>query len=283
MKTGLILEGGAMRGMFTAGVMDVLMENGIHFDAGIGVSAGAVFGCNYKSKQKGRVIRYNTRFCHDKRYASARSLLKTGDYYNVDFCYDKVPHDLDVFDEDTYSKNPMDFYIVATDIVTGKPEYHLCNKGDTQDIRWMQASASMPIAARIVEIDGGKYLDGGISDPIPLRYFERNGFEKNVVILTQPKDYQKKKNKMMPLIRKVYADYPNLVKAMEYRHHDYNATTTYIQAQRRRNKAFVIQPPKSLEIGPIEHDEKELQRVYEIGVQTAKDQLCLLKQFLNEQ
>ena len=154
MKTGLILEGGAMRGMFTAGVIDVLMENGIKFDGAVGVSAGAAFGVNYKSKQIGRVLRYNTKFVRDKRYCGLGVLLKTGNIYSTQFCYEEVPLKHDIFDFDTYEKNPMEFYVVATDVETGKAVYHKYEGRKDHCFDWIRASASMPMVSQIVEIDG---------------------------------------------------------------------------------------------------------------------------------
>ena len=172
MKTGLVLEGGAMRGMFTAGVLDVLMENGITVDGAIGVSAGAVFGCNYKSHQIGRTIRYNTQYCNDKRYASFKNLLRTGNLYSEQFCYHDVPEKLDPFDEKAFAESPMDFFVVCTDVRTGGPIYHKCRTGDAEDVRWMEASASMPLAAKIVQIGHYGLLDGGVAASIPIRFFD---------------------------------------------------------------------------------------------------------------
>ena len=215
MKTALVMEGGAMRGMFTCGVLDVLMENGISFDGAVGVSAGATFGCNIKSRQIGRALRYNKKYCKDKRYHSIRSLLTTGDIYNVPFCYDELPYKLDKWDIEAFSKNPMEFYCVATDINTGKPVYHKCETGGKEDIIWIQASASMPLVSRPVEIDGGVYLDGGISDSIPLKFMEGLGYDKILVIETQPKDYVKGRQKYMTLVRWMLRKYPNMITAME--------------------------------------------------------------------
>lgn len=280
MKKGLILEGGAMRGLFTAGVIDVMMENNIEFDGAIGVSAGAVFGCNYKSHQIGRTFRYNTKFCKDPRYASFRSLLKTGDLYGVDFCYNQIPKTLDVFDTDTYKKSPMEFYVVCTDVETGKPVYKNCMTGDEKDIRWMRASASMPMVSRIVEIDGYKLLDGGMADSIPIRKFQKLGYEKNVIILTQPLNYVKKKNKMLPLLRIFLHRYPNIIRTMKYRHEIYNATTAYIRKLENQGKVLVIRPKQALNIAQVEHDPDELKRVYEIGRAEAMEQLDNIKKFL---
>ena len=202
-KTGLIMEGGAMRGMFTSGVIDVLMEHDVRFDGAVGVSAGAVFGCNYKSRQIGRALRYNKRFCRDRRYSSFWSLLTTGDLYGAEFCYHEIPEKLDVFDTKTFRENPMEFYVVCTDVQTGKPVYHKLSEGGREDIEWMRASASMPIVSHVVKI--GKYhlLDGGIADSIPVKYFEEIGYNRNVVILTQPLDFQKEANKLLPVARVV--------------------------------------------------------------------------------
>ncbi|MBQ7345777.1 MAG: patatin family protein, partial [Oscillospiraceae bacterium] len=176
MKKGLILEGGAMRGMFTAGVIDVMMEHGIGFDGAIGVSAGAAFGCNYKSKQIGRVIRYNTRFCQDRRYGGFRVLLKTGNYYSKEFCYEEVPLKHDLFDFDTYEADPMEFYVVCTDVDTGKAVYHRFEGRNDHGFEWIRASASMPLVSEMVQIDGRKMLDGALADSIPIRYFESIGY-----------------------------------------------------------------------------------------------------------
>jgi len=212
MKTGLILEGGAMRGMYTAGVLDVFMENDITVDGTIGVSAGAVFGCNYKSKQIGRTLRYNLKYSKDPRYVGLSSLIKTGDIYGVDFCYNEIPNNLDPFDVKTYQENPMDFYAVTTDIETGKPIYHLCPKGDDTDIQWFRASASMPLVSRIVEIGNKKMLDGGISDSIPIHQFRKMGYEKNIVILTQHNGYRKKKTNTIPLVKLKYFNFSMTLK-----------------------------------------------------------------------
>ena len=280
MKKGLIMEGGAMRGMYTAGVTDVFMENGIVFDGAIGVSAGAVFGCNYKSNQPGRVIRYNKKYCNDKRYASIRSLIKTGNLYNVEFAYKLLPTKLDLFDTDTYKNSPMEFYVVATDVVTGKPVYHRCDKGDEKDIDWMRASASMPLASRLVEIDGYKLSDGGTADSIPVKYFESLGYDRNVVILTQPKGYVKKKNKFLPIIRKAYKRYPEFIKTLEKRHENYNETTAYIEKREMDGSTFVIRPSEALNIGAREKDENELERVYQIGRRDALKVVDKVKKFL---
>lgn len=281
LKKGLILEGGAMRGMFTAGVIDVMMENGIDFDGAIGVSAGAAFGCNYKSKQVGRVIRYNMKYCADRRYSGIGSLIKTGNIFSTDFAYGEVPLKFDVFDFETYQSNPMDFYVVCTDVETGKAVYHNYGGKDDHCFDWIRASASMPIVSQIVDIDGRKLLDGGIADSIPVKYFEELGYRKNVVVLTQPENYQKKKNRLMPLIRLKYRRYPKLVETMANRHLVYNAALDYIKDRERQGALFVIRPKEKLKIGKVEKNPDKLKEVYDIGRETAAAQIQAIKDFLN--
>ncbi len=281
MKTGLIMEGGAMRGMFTAGVLDVLMENGLVTDGAIGVSAGAVFGCNYKSHQIGRVIRYNTEYCNDKRYASFKNLVKTGNLYSEQFCYHEVPEKLDPFNEAAFAASPMDFFVVCTDVKTGEPIYHKCRKGDAEDVLWMEASASMPLAAKIVKIGHYGLLDGGVADSIPVRFFESIGYKRNLIILTQPKGYVKKKNKFLPAIRARYFRYPAFVEAVADRHERYNETTSYISMLEQAGKDYVIRPPIPLEIGAMERDPAQLRRVYETGRAVAQIQVEKIREFLN--
>ena len=280
MKIGLVMEGGAMRGLFTAGVIDVLMENQITFDGAIGVSAGAAFGCNFKSRQIGRVIRYNPKYCRDPRYGSFRSLLKTGDIYSKEFAYGELPNVLDPFDTKAFSENPMEFYVVATNIETGLPVYHKCETGTGEDMDWIQASASMPLVSHPVEIGGKLLLDGGMSDSVPLAYFQSIGYQKNVVILTRPEDYRKKKNKLMPVIRVRMHQYPNMIETLAYRHIMYNDEIAYIRKQKELGNTFIIEPREALHIGPVEHGPKELLRVYETGRKTAMEQLPALQAFL---
>lgn len=282
MKTGLVMEGGAMRGMFTAGVIDVMMENGIEFDGAIGVSAGAAFGCNYKSRQIGRVIRYNTRFSKDKRYGGFRVLLKEGNFYSKKFCYEEVPLKYDLFDYDTYENNPMEFYIVCTDVDTGKAEYHKYENRQDHGFEWIRASASMPMVSQMVEIDGRRYLDGALADSIPVRFFESIGYDRNVVILTQPLGFQKKQDSMLPLLKRYYRKFPKLVEAMAARHLQYNASLDHIARREEAGELLVIRPPEKLPIRRTEKEPENLRRVYEIGRQTAAARIPEMKSFLEK-
>lgn len=279
-NTGLVLEGGAMRGLFTAGVIDVLMENGIAFPAFVGVSAGAAFGCNYKSRQIGRALRYNKRFCRDPRYCSFRSLFKTGDVFGAQFCYHEVPNTLDPFDGKAFNENPMAFYLVASDVETGKPFYKRLDRADDTAYEWIRASASMPIVSRVVELDGKKFLDGGVTDSIPLAFMERQ-YDRNVVVLTRPRDYQKQPASKLWLYRLTLRKYPNMLRAVRERHLMYNEQRAHVFAQEKAGKAFVICPDKPLEVGRMEHDPEQLQKAYDTGRQTALRQLGALKRFMD--
>jgi len=280
MKTGLVLEGGAMRGLFTAGVIDIFLENNIKFEGAIGVSAGACFGMNLKSGQIGRTIRYNKKYCSDNRYCSIKSLIKTGDIFGVDFCYDKIPFVLDRFDFKAYEENPMEFYVVATDVVTGSPVYKKLTTCNKEDLLWVRASASMPLVSKVVDIEDGHYLDGGISDSIPLEYFQSIGYERCITVLTKPRDYKKSDNHSTLLTRLVHHDYPIVSKVMKNRPSMYNAQLEYIRKQEEKGNTLVIAPPAPLPVGHVEHDSEKMQQAYDIGRQTATEMLPQIIEFM---
>ena len=280
MKTALIMEGGAMRGMFTCGVIDVLMEQGIGFDGAAGISAGAVFGCNFKSRQIGRPIRYNKKYCADWRYCSLRSLLTTGDLYGADFCYRELPDELDVFDRTAFRENPMEFYAGATDIGSGECLFRDCMDGSDEDMAWFRASASMPLVSRPVRMEGRLLLDGGITCAVPYRYMEELGYDRNVIVLTQPKGYRKQPASGMALIRLLCRRYPKLVEAMEHRHEMYNRQMEEIDQREQSGQAVVIRPPEALNIGHTEKDPEELERVYQIGRAEAEKRLREIQRYL---
>ena len=270
-----------MRGMFTAGVLDVMMEQGLVYDGAVGVSAGAAFGCNYKSGQTGRAIRYNKRFCRDSRYCGLGSLLRTGDLYNTAFCYGEVPMKYDPFDFDAYERNPMRFYAVCTDVETGRPVYHEYTGREDHGFDWIRASASMPVVSRIVEIDGRKLLDGGIADPIPAAFFEREGYDRIVAVLTQPEGYRKRKSAALAAVRLKYGKYPRLTEAMAERHNLYNRTLAYIAGEERAGRIFVIRPPEPLPVKRTERNPDRLEAAYRIGRRTAEERMDALRRFLS--
>lgn len=282
MKKGLVLEGGAMRGLFTTGVIDVMMEEGITFDGIVGVSAGSSFGCNYKSHQPGRVLRYNLRFHNDPRYMGLRSFLRSGDLVGAEFAYHTLPLELDVFDSERFERDPTEFHVVCTDVADGKPVYYKMERVDYDSLEWLRASASMPIATRPVKVDDGRLLlDGGISDSIPLKYFQDEGYGRNVVVLTQPRDYKKKPARKW-VFRLFMRRYPAIVEAMGRRHEMYNAQLDYVREQSEAGNTFVIAPDEPLPIGRIEMNPEKMKAVYQMGRDACLAVLPELKRFLSE-
>ena len=281
-KYGLVLEGGAMRGLFSAGVMDVLMEHGITFDGIIGVSAGACFGCNYKSDQPGRVIRYNKAYGRDPRYMGWRTLLRTGDLVGAEFAYHELPLKLDRFDIDTFERSPMEFVMVATDVDTGKPVYYDMRKVTYESLEWMRASASMPVVTKPVVVeDGRRMLDGGITDSIPLEYFQGRGYDRCLVILTQPRDYFKKPAPRW-FFNLALRRYPAVARAMAVRHEMYNAQLRYVDREERAGRALVIAPDSPLGISRVESDPEKMELVYNYGRQIAEQRLEQIRVFLDQ-
>lgn len=278
-KLGLVLEGGAMRGLWTAGITDVMMENDIWPDGLIGVSAGAAFGCNYKSRQIGRAIRYNTQYAKDGRYSGLKSLLTTGNYFNAEFGYHIMPHQLDFFDDDAFNQNPMMFYVVCTDVETGQPIYKELKTTSEETYDWIRASASMPLVSKIVELEGYKLLDGGVADSIPLAYFESLGYNRNVVILTQPLGYQKAHNRLMPLMRMSLRGYPKMIEAMDKRHIMYNRQLEFVAQAEREGRCLVIRPENKIPIGHISHDPNQMRLVYEQGRTVGEQYLNRIRDF----
>lgn len=280
-KTGLVLEGGAMRGLFTAGVIDVMMEHGLRYDGLVGVSAGSSFGCNYKSHQPGRVLRYNLRFATDPRYMGLRSLLRTGNLVGAEFAYHVLPRELDVFDSVAFERDPMEFIVVCTDVDTAEPVYYRMDSVDYESLEWLRASASMPVVTRPVEVGGRRLLDGGISDSIPLKYFQEQGYGRNVVVLTQPRDYRKKPSAAW-MWRLLLRKHPAIAEAMVRRHEMYNAQLDYISNQAELGDTFVIAPERPLDIGRVEMNPVKMKAVYRQGREACEACLSELSRFLKK-
>lgn len=279
MKTGLVLEGGGVRGIYTAGVLDAFMDAGIAFDGVIGVSAGAIHGCSYLSGQRGRSIRYYCKYVTDPRFMSLRSWITTGDIVGADFCYHELPDRLDVYDHDAFLRCGTPFYVVCTDVDRGQPAYLRITDMRGQ-IDLLRASASLPYFSRIVRLDGHGYLDGGCSDSIPVEAFMRMGYGRNVVVLTRDAAYRKKPE-MSGLARLVYRKYPAFVRMLEERHAAYNAQVERIAEPERQGSIFVIRPEAPLDIARLEKDPQKVQRVYNTGFADAQEQLSALRTWLN--
>lgn len=279
MKTGLVLEGGAMRGMFTAGVLDVFMENNMEIDGIIGVSAGALFGVNYLSKQKGRVIRYNKRFAGDKRNMGIHSLLKTGDIVNKEFAYYTVPQTIDIFDDKTFMESKIPYYAVVTNMKTGEPEY-MPIRSVFEDMEILRASGSMPFVSRPVILNGKEYLDGGVSDSIPFEKFMEMGYDRLIVVLTRDLTYTKKPMSKR-LISIAYRKYPKFKEQLLQRHENYNASIRKLKELEKEGKVYIVRPSEPIEIGRMEKNPEMLQKVYDLGVKDAKKEIKDIETFIS--
>lgn len=277
---GVVLEGGGFRGMYTSGVIDVWMERGITATATVGVSAGATFGCNFKSKQIGRALRYNKKYCADPRYASLRNWIFKGDLFSRDFAYGELPWKLDVFDSATFAADPMRFTIVATDIDTGEPVYHDLGPGDVTDIEWIRASASIPMVSHPVCLEGHRMLDGGVADSIPFQWMLDQGYDRTVVVLTQPEGYRKEPNNLMPVLRVWLRRYPNLVELLANRHERYNAQLDRLAQLEAVGRVFVIRPSESVKMPMMVRDPQILEHAYQIGRADAERALDALRAYL---
>ena len=281
MKVGLVLEGGGMRALFTAGVLDALLDiKELDIDGIVGVSAGALFGVNYVSGQKERAIRYNKKYARDKRYMGFYSWITTGNAVNEEFAFYEIPFKLDVFDQEKFKQSKIDFYVVMTNVESGKPEYVLI-KDVFKQMEYLRATSALPFASKIIEINGKKYLDGGISDSIPIDYCEGLGYDKIILVLTRPKNTHKE-DKLNFLYKLVYRKYPNLVERLINMGKDYEVVLKKIEDLENKNKIFVIRPQKVLKIGRLEKNEDKIQNVYDIGLNTGiKEKENLLK-YLNK-
>lgn len=281
MKVGLLLEGGAMRGMYTVGALDYLMKNNIKVDGIVGVSAGALFGINYKSKQPGRALRYNLKYCKKKNYMGFYSLITTGDIMNKKFCFDKLIHELDPIDYDTFKNSPEDFWAVVTNMETGKAEYIKVDDLTKQEqVEALRASGSMPFVSKPVEINGNKYLDGGTADSIPIDKIMELGYDKIIVILTRTAGYRKEKGNTT-LAKLKYKKYPNFVKTIENRYLMYNNELDKISKLENDNKIFVIRPSRKVNIKRIEKNSKRIQEMYDLGVEDMEKSIERLKEYIN--
>ncbi|MBQ4124271.1 patatin family protein [bacterium] len=277
-KTVFVLEGGAMRGLYSAGVLDVFMQNGVSTNAIYGVSAGALFGINFKSKQIGRAIRYNLKYAHEKNYMGLYSLITTGDIMNKKFCFDKLVHELDKFDFETFDTSPIDFYAVVTNVETGKAEYMKITNS-RQELEKLRASGSMPFVSRLVEIEGSKYLDGAISDPIPFKKALEEGYEKIIVVLTRAEQDPKRKENMP--YKLVYRKYPNFIKCAEKQLDIYNESLDLIREYEEKGKIIVLRPSQNLKIARVEKSLKKLAAIHKLGIDDCTKKLDEIKKYLD--
>ncbi|UBU75140.1 patatin-like phospholipase family protein [Pasteurella multocida] len=279
MKVGLVLEGGGMRAMFTAGVLDVFLTENVQVDGIVAVSAGVLFGVNYPAKQYGRALRYNKKYLNDKRYMGWHSLLTTGNIVNKDFAFYELPFTLDPFDAKTFRQSKIDFYATLTNVQTGEAEY--VKLDDVfNEMEVLRATSAMPFVSKMVEINGQYYLDGGIADSIPLKKCQALGYDKIIVVLTRPLEYRKKPTPSW-IFNLFYRDYPHLVEKLKTRYQNYNDTVEEIIRLNNNKDIFVIRPSHHLPISRIEKDVEKVQAMYDLGITDAKREMAVLKAFLS--
>lgn len=279
-RTALVLEGGAMRGMYTAAVLDVLMNEGIKVDAIYATSAGVLFGVNYISGQRGRAIRYNKRFSRDKRYMGIHSLVTSGNIINKDFAFYEVPFTLDVFDQEAYSRSETKMIATVTNVHTGGVEY-IEVKDVLEQMEVLRAASAMPFVSQMVELDGQFYLDGGLSDSIPLKKCQEDGYERIIVVETRPKGYRKIKVNSLPA-KLYYSKYPNLVETINNRYIGYNSILQEIDVLDEKGEIVLVRPSKELHLGRVESNPDRLQEMYDLGIEDAKVLLPRIKEFIEK-
>lgn len=282
-KVAMVLEGGSFRCQFTAGVLDVFMENGVEVSACYGVSAGALSGLNYKSRQIGRANRVNLAFCNDSRYMGAKSFATSGSVVGYDFLLNDIQDRLDPFDNDAFEKNPMSLYAVATDVVFGTPAY-LPVENAVLDVDALRATTSLPLMTQPVEMGDAIYLDGGVADSVPVEHaLEDAGFDRAIVVLTQDRTYKKGPYEFLAAAHARYAAYPYLLEALENRHERYNEQREHIWEYERQGRALIIAPPQPVEVGHIEHDPAKLLALYIQGRQEGKRRLDEVRAFISKE
>lgn len=282
-NAGLVLEGGGMKGVYTAGVLEYFMEKGLYLENCYGVSAGACHLCSYISRQKKRAYRVAVDYLKDKNYCSFRSLITTGDLFNVEMCYNQIPNKLDLYDYKAAAKYEGNAYAVVTNIRTGEPEYMPLRELH-RDIIAVRASSSLPLVARIVKIGDGYYLDGGISDAVPIRRAIADGNAKNIVVLTKETGYIRKpaSGASLHMIRLKYSRYPKVYELMKNRHIRYNETLRFLDGEEQAGRAFVIRPKEANDVGRIEKDREKLEQLYQSGYQDAGERFEDLMKFLKD-
>ncbi len=281
MKSALILEGGGMRGLYTAGVLDVLMENNIETDIAVGVSAGALFGINYKSKQIGRVLRYNLKYAGISENIGVKSLLKTGDLMSKQFYFDDLPFKLDVMDTETYKNCKTEFYAVVTNLNTGLAEYKsIYDLKSEECMEYLRASGSLPFVSKPVTVNGVPYLDGGVSDSIPVKHCIDDGYDKIIVVLTRPSGFRKKGE--IPGTNIAYKKYPDFAKTLKNRNFDYSKQCDLVDELEKEGKILVIRPSEYIKVKTTEKDRKVIRNMYNLGVKDSTAKIQEIKNYLEE-
>lgn len=279
-KIGLILEGGGMRGIYTAGVLDFFIEKNIEVDIAIGVSAGSCHASSYLSKQYKRAYHATVDYINDKNYLNFNNLIKTGSIFGMDFMFNTIPNELNIYDYDTFNKSNTKFVVVATNCETGNPEYFELTDLK-KEIIYMQASCSIPMFANIVEVDNYKLVDGGVADSIPIEYALNQGYKKNIVVLTRDVNYRKSKQKFTSIVKRKYKKYPKLIRAIESRHLNYNKSLDLVNKLSQSGDVLVIRPKSPVKVSQVEKNIDKLTMLYNEGYNNAKELYEDILNFIN--
>lgn len=278
-RANLVLEGGAMRGQFTAGVLDFFMDQKLFCDNVIGVSAGALCGYNYVAGENGRTCYVNMKYCNDWRYLSMKSFVRTGNAFGREFSFDEIPTKLEPFNFAAFNESPLKLTAVSSNLVTGEADYHQFRDA-VADLPYLIASSSMPLISQIVDVDGKLLLDGGTCDSVPVVYSWLTGAPKHIVVLTQAADYIKGPNKLMAIMRQRYADYPYFVERVQHRHFEYNRLYRALPRLHDEGRLFLIRPPEPVTIASMEKDANKLLALYEQGYAEAARTWSALERYL---
>ena len=281
-NAGLILEGGGMRGVYTAGVLDAFLENKVEFSSIYGVSAGCCHACSYMSKQPGRAFRVNVDYLDDPNYCGARTFLRTGNIFGVDMLYSQIPNVLDPFDYEAFREYPGTLYAVITDVDTGEPAY--VKVKDLSRQMWaIRASSSLPLVSKSLRVKGHTYLDGGVADSIPIRKSIEDGNQKNVVVLTREEGYRKEPNHAMRLMKMRYPKSKAFIKKMANRHIRYNETLDFLLEEEAAGRVFIIRPEDPVQVGRIEKNREKLQALYDIGLADGRKAMAAMREYLEKE
>ncbi|WP_264738248.1 patatin family protein [Cytobacillus firmus] len=278
-EAGLVLEGGGMRGVYTAGILEYFLEQDLCFPYVIGVSAGACNAASYLSKQKGRNRIVNVDYVTDPRYISWRNYFKSRQFFGMDFIFDEIPNKLVPYHYDEFYKNESEFVIGTTDCHTGKPVYFSKKDYGKDMLKVLKASSSLPFIAPEVDFNSRVLLDGGISDPIPIKKAQQDGFKKNIVILTRNRGYSKKPSKFTFMVKRKYPQYTGLQKALAERFRTYNETLRYVEQEEKNGTVLVIQPQEPLTVGRMERNPQKLEKLYLQGYEDARKSFKRINQF----
>lgn len=280
-QAGLVLEGGGMRGVYTAGVLDAFLEQDIEFSKIYGVSAGSCHACSYMSRQPGRAYRVAVDYLDDPNYCGARTFLRTGNVFGVYMLYSQIPNVLDPFDYEAFKKYPGSLYAVITDVDTGEPVY--VRVKDLKKQMWaIRASSSLPLVSKSLKVNGHTYLDGGVADSIPIGRSMEDGNKKNVVVLTREEGYQKEPNRSMRLLKMRYPHSKAFVRKMANRHIRYNDTLAFLEEEEKAGRVFLIRPKEKVTVGRIEKNREKLEALYRTGLEDGRNCMAAMKEYLKK-